>query len=503
MIEARLTVIPGEPGPIIPAALHGQFAEHVGAGIYDGIWVGENSAIHNTRGLRNDVVGALRELHVPVLRWPGGCFADEYDWRDGIGPRERRPARTNRSWGNVVETNAFGTHEFMDLAEQLGAGAYVNGNLATGSPQHLADWVEYLTADSDSALANERRRNGREQPWNVPYLGFGNEPWGCGGPISAARYAQEYCRFAGALRPSSERPIVKIAAGAAGDDPAWTEALMADARPYFDALSLHNYTLPTGDWDVKGPATAFDEGAWIATLARALQLEDVLETHERVMDASDPERRVALVVDEWGTWYDPEPGQEPSALRQQNTLRDAVAAAVGLGVLHAHAGRVRMANIAQLVNVLQAMVLTDGDAMLLTPTYHVFAMLRAFQGATLLRSELESPEYRFGETEVPALAASVALDADGRILVSLVNLHAREPVTLRVHVPGRTTATPSGQTLTAADLDAHNTFDQPHLVQPRPFSAFRADRDDLIVELAAKSVSMLDLGVRGGGAHAA
>ena len=498
LMDARLVIVPAEPGPVIPAALHGQFAEHVGAGIYDGIWVGEDSPIPNTRGLRDDVVEALRVLRIPVLRWPGGCFADAYDWRDGIGPRERRPRRVNGSWGGVIETNAFGTHEFMDLAGLLGASAYINGNVGSGSPRQLADWMEYLTGSSDSDLAEQRRRNGRALPWTVPYVGFGNEPWGCGGQMSAAQYAQEYRRFATFLRLPAEKSAWKIAAGAAGDDPTWTDVLMAQAGRYFDALSVHYYTLPTGDWDSKGAATGFDEAAWISTLWRSLKLDEILRTHAAIMERTDPKRRVALVLDEWGTWYDPEPGDKPSALRQQNTLRDALSAAVSLNVLHAHGDRVRMANIAQLANVLQAMVLTKEDRMVLTPTYHVFAMYRAFQAATSLRFELECREYRIGEIHVPALAASVAVDAAGTLHAALVNLHPEESAALRVQVQGNRPQQAAGRTLTAAEMDGRNTFDRPHHVKPTPFDAIRAEGNDLIVELAPKSVTVLSFGITGG-----
>jgi alpha-N-arabinofuranosidase len=500
-MDARLTLVPAEPGPVIHPALHGQFAEHVGAGIYGGIWVGEESPIPNTRGLRNDVVVALQALRIPVLRWPGGCFADEYDWRDGIGPRERRPQRTNRSWGGAVESNAFGTHEFMDLAGLLGAAAYINGNVGSGSPRQLADWMEYLTGDSESEPAALRRRNGRAKPWTIPYFGFGNEPWGCGGQMTPARYAQEYRQFAALVHSADETSGWKIAAGAAGDDPTWTEVLMADAGRYFDALSVHYYTLPTGDWNAKGPATGFGEDGWISTLWRALQLDDILRTHGAIMDSTDPERRVALVADEWGTWYDPEPGDEPSALRQQNTLRDALTAAISLNVLHAHSDRVRMANIAQLVNVLQAMVMTRGERMVLTPSYHVFSMYRVFQAATSLRYELECGDYRLGDIHVPALAASVAVDAAGGLHAALVNLHPGEPLTLRVHVQGDRPEPAAGCTLTAAEMDGRNTFEEPHHVQPTPFDAFRAEGDDLIVELAPKSVTVLSLGITGGNAR--
>src|SRR6478672_939193 len=372
----QLHVLTRAPKARIAPEIYGHFAEHLGRCIYEGFWVGEDSDIPNTKGIRNDVVEALKNLNIPVLRWPGGCFADEYHWRDGIGPRQQRPRRLNTNWGGVVETNAFGTHEFMDLAEQIGADPYISANVGSGTPQEMMEWMEYMTSDADTELANLRRRNGRDKPWRVPYVGVGNESWGCGGNMRPDYYADEYRRFSTFIKNYSGNRVTKIASGSNGEDYNWTEVLMSRATRNMDGLSMHYYTLPTGDWNKKGSATQFGEAEWRATLARTLRMEELVRKHSEIMDKYDPMKRVGLMVDEWGTWYDAEPGMPGSRLYQQNSLRDAVAAAINLNIFNQHADRVRMANIAQTVNVLQAVILTNGAKMILTPTYHVFEMFK-------------------------------------------------------------------------------------------------------------------------------
>ena len=317
----EITIRADQPGATINRNIYGHFAEHLGRLIYDGIWVGEGSSIPNTRGIRNDVVAALKKLNIPVLRWPGGCFADEYHWRDGIGPRQQRPKRLNTNWGGVVETNAFGTHEFMDLAEQIGADPYISANVGSGTPQEMMEWVEYMTSDADTELANLRRRNGREKPWRVPYFGVGNESWGCGGNMRPEYYADEYRRFSTFVKNYSGNRITKIASGSNGEDYNWTEVLMSRAARKMNGLSLHYYTLPTGDWNKKGSATQFGEAEWHATLARTLRMEELVRKHSAIMDKYDAGKRVGLMVDEWGTWYDVEPGTPGSSLPAEQPAR--------------------------------------------------------------------------------------------------------------------------------------------------------------------------------------
>jgi alpha-L-arabinofuranosidase len=490
--QATLSVRLDQPRWIINRNLYGQFAEHLGRLIYEGIWVGENSSIPNTRGLRNDVVGALKELHVPVLRWPGGCFADEYHWRDGIGPRDKRPRRPNSSWGGV-DTNAFGTHEFLDLCEMLGADAYINGNVGSGSPQEMMEWIEYMTSDADSELANLRRRNGREKPWKIPFFAVGNETWGCGGNMRPEYYADVYRQYATFIKNHSGNRIQKLAVGGYDENYNWTEVLMAQAAKQMDGLSLHYYTLPTGNWDKKGSATQFDENEWHATLVRTLRMDQFIQRHSAIMDKYDPQKRVGLMVDEWGTWYDKEPGRDMGALYQQNTLRDAVAAAINLNIFNKHADRVKMANIAQMVNVLQAMVLTDREKMVLTPTYHVFRMYRVHQGATLIPVDLSAPEYKLGDASVPSLNASASRDGQGRLHVSVVNLDPNRAAEITTTVWGGMIKNVSGEVLTAAAVNAMNTFDNPNNVKPAPFSGYKLEGSQLSLSIPAKSVVILEL----------
>ena len=493
-VSVELTIHADRPGAKIDRNLQGQFAEHLGSGVYEGVWVGENSSIPNTRGFRNDVLSALRALHVPVVRWPGGCFADIYHWRDGVGPPARRPVTVNVTWGGVEETNAFGTHEFLDFAELIGARAYINGNVGTGTPRETADWIEYMTSDTRSALAELRRKNGRERPWAIPFFAVGNETWGCGGNMRAEYYADLYRHYATFIRGPKGNTPARVASGAHDDDTRWTEVLMSQAAGLMDAITLHYYTLPTGRWDHKGAATGFGESDWIATMKSTLRMDELIAQHAAIMDRYDPRKRVALFVDEWGTWYDPEPGTNAAFLHQPNTLRDAVVAAVNLNIFQAHADRVRMANIAQMVNVLQAMILTERNRMVLTPTYHVFEMYRPFQDATFLPVDSRAPAYRFGDTSVPSVHSSASRDMAGRIHLALVNLDPNRVAEVTAKVVGRGVRTVDGRVLTAAAMDAQNTFTAPDTVRPMPFTGARLEHGDVAVVLPAKSVVVLEIG---------
>jgi alpha-N-arabinofuranosidase len=485
-VEVTATIRADQPGPKINRNVYGQFAEHLGHGIYGGVWVGEDSAIRNTRGYRNDVVEALKELRVPLVRWPGGCFADEYHWQDGIGPRDQRPVRVNTTWGGVEEANEFGTHEFLDFAELIGAEAYVAGNVGTGSPMEMAQWVEYITSDTNSALAQLRRENGREEPWRLPYFGVGNENWGCGGDMRPEYYTDLYRRFATFIDAPRDNEPVKIAGGANSDDYNWTEVLLSRAARHMDAYSIHYYTFP-GRWEDKGPSTGFDEAQWASTLQKALRMDELVTKHSAIMDKYDPEKRIGLFVDEWGTWYDPAPGRNPGFLWQQNTLRDALVAAATLDIFHRHADRVRMSAIAQMVNVLQAMILTEEDRMILTPTYHVFHMYIPFQDAMSLPVDIETPDYRHGEWSMPAVDVSAARGADGRVHVAFVNLDPERAASVSTTISGVDPRGASGRLLTAPEMDAHNTFDEPDAVEPERFRA-RREGSTLVVEIPPKAV---------------
>jgi alpha-N-arabinofuranosidase len=490
----HLTIHADRPQGVIHRNIYGHFAEHLGRCIYEGIWVGEDSPIPNTRGIRNDVVAALKRLNIPVLRWPGGCFADEYHWKDGIGPRERRPRMINTHWGGTVENNHFGTHEFFDLCEQLGADAYVCGNVGSGTPQEMMEWIEYMTSDADSPNANLRRQNGRDKPWALPYFGVGNESWGCGGNMRPEYYADNYRRYNTFVKNYTAAKIQRFACGANVADYHWTEVLMANVgSDRMHGLSLHYYTLPRDTWENKGPATGFDEDEWHTTFVKALRMEELVTAHGVIMDKYDPEKKVGMIVDEWGTWYDVEPGTTPGWLYQQNSIRDALVAAIHLHIFHAHSDRVTMTNIAQTVNVLQAMILTDKEKMILTPTYHVFEMYKVHHDAAFIATELATDEYQRGDKKVPSVQASASRDRAGRLHLSLANLHASAPAEVSVTLNGVALGAVTGRALIGSAIDAHNTFEAPDAVAPGDFTAFRAEGGRLRVELPARSVVVLQL----------
>lgn len=471
--------------------IYGQFSEHLGRGVYEGIWVGKDSDIPNTRGIRNDVVQALKKIHVPNLRWPGGCFADEYHWRDGIGAPADRPKMINTHWGGVVEDNSFGVHEFLDLCEQLGTEPYITGNIGSGTVEEMSKWVEYLTFDGVSPMADLRRQNGQENAWHIKYWGIGNENWGCGGHMRPEYYADLYNRFATYCRNYGENKLYKIAGGSYGDNYNWTEVLMKNIKhQLMDGLSLHYYTI-NKDWSDKHSATNFDEVSYFDVVRKASRLDEYLTAHSAIMDKYDPQKRIGLVVDEWGAWHAEEPGTKGGFLYQQNTLRDAFVAAVSLNIFHAHAERVHMANIAQTINVLQAMILTDKEKMILTPTYHVFDMYQVHQDALLLPHELQSEVYVLGENKMDALYASSSLAQDGKINLSLVNVHATKSMEVECELRGARAKKVMGRILTASAFNAHNTFDNPNNVTTAEFNGVTMSNGMLHVKMPAKSIVVI------------
>ena len=481
------------PGPVINKNIYGQFVEHLGTGVYGGLWVGPESKIPNIRGWRKDVIEALQALRVPVVRWPGGCFADEYLWRDGIGPRNGRPVRINSTWGGARDTNAVGTHEFFDMAELLGAQAYVNGNVGTGTVQEMADWVEYMTGVGKSTLARLRAKNGHPAPFKVAFFGIGNENWGCGGNMTVQRYGNLYNHYATFIRAKKEAMPALVAAGGLDGDGAWTEHLSKHIRASASAISLHYYTVPGRGGPAKGAATGFGQDQWISALKDAWHMDELLARNVAIIEKNDPKKKFTLVVDEWGSWYDPTPGSPPRFLQQQNSLRDAVVAALHFHIFHAHAERVSMANVAQMVNVLQAMVLTEGDKMVLTPSYYAFQMYVPFQGATSLPVRLDNnPPYTFGTTAIPAISASAARGKDGKLYLALVNTNPGQVLDVAVEVAGAKAGSASGTVLTSSAMDAHNTFAAPQTIMPVPFRA-SIERGRLVARLPAKSVAVLAL----------
>ncbi len=482
--QARLVVRADQGRYTISRHIYGQFAEHLGRDIYDGFWRKDASGQWR---LRDDVIEALRRIKVPNVRWPGGCFADYYHWRDGIGAREARPTIVNTVWGGVTEDNSFGTHEYLELMDRLGAEPFIVGNVGSGSVQEMAQWWEYVNFPGKSPMADLRRANGREQPWNVRLWGVGNESWGCGGNMRPDYYASLYRQYVTFLRPYDGAAPFRIATGPIADNYDWTDVVMREAGRFIDGLDWHHYI-----WS-HGSATEFGEREWFAALQGAVRTESILVKHAEIMDRSDPEKRVWLIVGEWGMWHNVEPGTNPGFLYQQNTLRDALVAAVSLNIFARHADRVRMANIAQAVNVLQAMILTRGDQMILTPTYHVFDLYSVHQDATLLPMTLDAGPYEFEGQGIPAVSAAASRDKQGRVHLTLANLDPNRPRTVSTDVQGMEVAGVSGRILTAGTMNAHNTFEQPNAVTTAPFTGAKLSGRTLTIDLPPKSVIMLEL----------
>ena len=453
--DASIRVYPQQGTQQISKHIYGQFAEHLGTCIYGGLWVGPESDIPNTQGYRNDVLQALKELQIPNLRWPGGCFADEYHWMDGIGPKENRPKMVNNNWGGTIEDNSFGTHEFLNLCELLGCEPYISANVGSGTVEEMAKWVEYMTSEGDSPMARLRRQNGRDKAWNVKFIGVGNESWGCGGSMRPEYYADLYRRYSTYCRNYDGNRLFKIASGASDYDYNWTEG-----------LSLHYYTV-TGWSGSKGSATDFNKEDFYWTMGKCLEIEDVIKKHITIMDKYDPKKNVALMLDEWGTWWDEEPGTINGHLYQQNTLRDAFVAALSLNVFHKYTDRLKMTNIAQIVNVLQSMILTNGPKMMLTPTYHVFEMYKVHQDATFLPMDLICDKAQVRDNrEVPMLSASASKDKNGVIHITLANV----------------------------DTDnTHNTFEKPDFVKPAAFNGAKVEKGQLKISMPAKSIVVLEV----------
>ncbi|WP_242126540.1 alpha-L-arabinofuranosidase C-terminal domain-containing protein [Sphingobium sp. Sx8-8] len=496
-----VTVETGKKGPVIDRHIFGQFAEHLGTGIYGGVWVGKDSPIPNVRGIRSDVVAALKAIKVPNVRWPGGCFADEYHWRDGIGDPKKRRVTVNANWGGSIEDNAFGTHEFFDFANQIGAEAYVSVNVGSGTYQEAADWVAYMTADTRNTAGQERAANGQKEPWKIGFLGIGNESWGCGGSMRPETYVDELKRFGRFTRnynPAQQgdgnpQAMRRIAVGPDDKDTRYTEAVMKawkerDWTWSIEGLSMHSYTV------IKFPATYdsvnFGEKEYAEITKATLRMDDLIAMHSAIMDKYDPDRKVPLIIDEWGTWYAKLPGSPEGFLQQQNSLRDAIVAALNFNIFARHADRVRGANIAQMVNVLQAMILTDKEKMVLTPTYYVHKMYLPFQDATFVPLSYDAGQYQFGDIRMPRVDAVAARDTTGKLWISLVNLDPNRAAAMELKLPGVRVRNAAGQMLTAAKVNSVNSFDKPDTVVPRPFRG-NVVNGTVKVDLPAKSVVML------------
>jgi alpha-N-arabinofuranosidase len=474
--------------------IYGHFSEHLGRCIYGGFYVGEsNSKIPNTRGVRNDVVDALKKLKIPNLRWPGGCFADTYHWKDGIGPKDKRPTMVNTWWGGVTEDNSFGTHDFLDMCELLGAEPYLSANVGSGTVQEVSEWVQYTTFDGVSPMSNLRKQNGREKPWKVKYWGIGNEAWGCGGNMKPEFYANIYRQFATFMTGwDNNNKIFRIASGASSSDYNWTEVLMRDIpHNMLEGVGVHHYSVI--DWGKKGSATEFDEQQYFTTMKRALLMEELVTKHGAVMDKYDPKKRVGMMVDEWGGWYDVQPGTNPGFLYQQNTMRDAMIAGTTLNIFNNHADRVRMANLAQTINVLQAVILTNEEKMLVTPTYHVMEMYNVHQDATLIPITLKSNDYAFGGDKLPAVSASASKDKNGVVHISLVNIDSKNAQDVSIKIGSLKASGVTGRVLASAKLQDYNSFESPDKIKPNVFNGAKISAGTLSAKLPPFSVVVLEL----------
>ncbi len=487
MKTLKLTLNPLDKKSHINREIYSNFSEHLGRCVYDGIYVGKDSDIPNIEGYRKDVIDAFRQIKLPVLRWPGGCFADEYHWKDGIGEPSSRKKMINTHWGGVVEDNSFGTHEFMRFCELAGCEPYISGNIGSGTVEELSQWIEYMTFDGVSPMAELRKKNGREQPWKLKYLGVGNESWGCGGSMTPEFYCDNYRRYAVYCREYSGNKLFKIACGPSSDDYNWTEVCMKKIGPWgMQGLSLHYYTLPTGDWGHKGSALDFSEEEYYNTIDKTLYMEQLVTRHGEIMNRYDPEHKVGLIVDEWGTWYDVEPGTNPGFLYQQNTMRDAIVAAINLNIFNAHSDRVYMANIAQAVNVLQAILLTEGNVTIKTPTYYVFDLYKNHQDSTLIYSHVENEE---ASRAVPCISQSASINEHGEITVTISNCALDRG--FDVEVNGFEAKTAAGRIL-SGEVHAHNDFENPGCVAIKPLD-IRIENGKAVVALPACSVVEITL----------
>jgi alpha-L-arabinofuranosidase len=492
--ETRVTVHTIDPKVQISKHIYGHFAEHLGRCIYGGFYVGEdNKKIPNVAGVRTDVIDALKKMKIPNLRWPGGCFADTYHWKDGIGPKDKRPTIVNTWWGGVTENNSFGTHDFLNMCELLGADPYLAGNVGSGTVQELADWVQYVSFGGVSPMSGLRKQNGREKPWAIGFWGVGNEAWGCGGNMKVDHYANIYRQYATFMTDwGNTHKLFRVASGANGADYNWTEVLMREIpHNMVEGIALHHYSVI--EWSKKGPSTNFTEEQYFKTLQSALKMEELVTRHSTIMDKYDPAKKVALVVDEWGGWYDVEPNTNPGFLFQQNTMRDAMIAGVTLNVFNNHADRVRVANLAQTINVLQAVILTNEEKMILTPTYHVLEMYNVHQDAMLLPVTISSKDYVFGNEKLPAVSVSASRNKEGVTHITFANIDSKNKQSISIDAFGAKYKSVSGRVLTSTQLQDYNSFETPDKIKPVDFKGASIKNDVLKVELPPFSVVVLEL----------
>lgn len=472
--------------------IYGHFSEHLGRCVYGGIFVGEDSPIPNTHGIRNDVIEAFRQIDLPVIRWPGGCFAETYHWKDGIGPKENRKKLVNVNWGHVVEDNSFGTHEYMELCRLTGAKPYISANLGSGTVEEMSDWVEYITADS-TPMAELRKANGHAEAWKLPFLGIGNENWGCGGEMTAEDYAGLFRRYQAFCREYNGNQLCRIACGPSSADYHWMETVMSklakgwSGMPLAGGIDLHYYTMPI--WPDMDSATDFDDKLHYATMDSAFYVDELLTRHTEIMNRYDPNNCVGLIIGEWGCWHQVEKGTDPAFLYQQNAMRDALVAAIELNVFNRHSKRVMMANLAQTVNVLQSILLTEGDRLVKTPTYHVFDLYKAHQNGTAVYCYTD-PVKAAENGKAPMVSASASVK-DGVMTVTLANCSLSETADVSAALC-HFSCTQAKARILCADTHAFNDFDHQEDVVIQPCTA-ELDSDGLHVILPPCSVVAVTL----------
>ena len=489
--KVNVSLEPNSTAPQISKHIYGHFAEHLGRCIYGGFYVGEDSEIPNLEGVRKDIIAALREMKIPNLRWPGGCFADTYHWKDGIGDKASRPTIVNQWWGGVTEDNSFGTHDFLNLCEALDTEPYISGNIGSGTVREFADWIQYVNHDGVSPMADLRRENGREKPWDVRFWGLGNEAWGCGGHMTASYYANLYRQYATYMTDwSNSSDLYRVASGASDGNYNWTEVLMKNIpKNLIEAVALHSYSVI--DWGNKGSATEFSESQYFQTMQRAYKMEEYITKHSAIMDQYDPENTIDLIVDEWGGWYDVEPGTNPGFLYQQNTMRDAMIAGMTLNIFNNHAERVKMANLAQTVNVLQAVILTEEEKLILTPTYHVLKMYAVHQDAQLIPVNFEIPLFEKMGESLPALSISASKDQNDQIHISLINIDDTKAHEVSLDVSQLGVSGFEGSILTSNAIQDYNDFDNPEVITPQPMKKIKVKNGSATIELPPFSVIVL------------
>ncbi|WP_029233310.1 alpha-N-arabinofuranosidase [Butyrivibrio sp. VCB2006] len=486
----------------IEPEVYGHFSEHLGRCIYGGLFVGKDSKIANVNGMRSDVVDALKEIKVPVLRWPGGNFADEYHWMDGIGPKDKRKKMINNHWGGVIEDNSFGTHEYFELCKQLGCKTYVNGNVGSGTVREMSEWVEYMTFNGVSPMAELRAENGHKEPWTLDYIGIGNENWGCGGNMTADYYGNKYRNYQTYIRNYGDKPVKKVCCGPNSDDYRWSSEVLetcfrhpapAGTHGFMDGFSVHYYVV-VNSWEHKGSAKEFSKEEYYRAMRKAYYMDEIITRNDAILSQYDPDKKIAMLLDEWGCWHDVEEGTNPGFLYQQNSMRDAQVAAATLNILNKHSDRVKMGCLAQIVNVLQAVILTEDDKMVLTPTYHVFHMYRYHQDADLLESYLEDvKDVGIGEDVAANVNESVSIDKDGVVTITLSNIDADENNDIDIDFRDKEIESVEGFEL-SGDMMDYNTFDDPSKVREKSFEGFNFEGREVKVKM--KPCSLVTLRVK-------